>query len=178
MILAFGTKSADKLAILDDTLTRLGLLDFEIVPLSVKSGIPEQPIGEKVVKSGAENRASNAIAAQPNAILGIGMEAGYIKTAAEDFSLVCACAIISRKGWERTTVCNNISIPPLVSSKIKKGEEFARAIREYRSSRSLSRASTDELEYIDSLINRRLYFAFAIEKLFDGHIGADGHFYE
>lgn len=170
MKIALGTTSGDKLDILRNSLTKLGLSGFEIILCLVESGIPEQPIGEKVIKKGSQNRAKNALTAHPDASLGVGMEAGLISTSEKELSLVCACTAITRNGQMKTSLSNRVVIPSSVSDRIRAGEQFGMAIREHKDARIIRGASTDEIKLIDSLISRRPYFEEAIIGAITSHI--------
>ena len=66
------------------------------LPVTVSSGVPEQPWGDEQTRAGAFNRATRAIE-QTEANYGVGLEGGVIKTSAG--LMTCAwCAIVDKTG--------------------------------------------------------------------------------
>ena len=51
-------------------------IDFEPVPVSVESGVSEQPLSDRETRHGARNRAHNASQLQPDAEFWVGLEGG------------------------------------------------------------------------------------------------------
>lgn len=77
IVFSLGSQSKLKLAAVMKALRAAGLSGPELVCVSVPSGVNAQPVGFAEIASGANNRATAAMAAVPGS-LGIGIESGLI----------------------------------------------------------------------------------------------------
>ncbi len=76
--IAVGSTNPVKLAAAQAVLSR-AFSDALFLPLTVPSGVPDQPWGDEQTRLGAYNRARNALATAP-ADFGLGLEGGLIET--------------------------------------------------------------------------------------------------
>lgn len=97
IILAIGTKNKAKIQALKESIESLNLFeDYEIVSLSVPSGVAEQPISMKCTIQGAKNRAYNAFtcsSVKPR--YSFGVESGLVEAPGSQsgFFNICVCCI-------------------------------------------------------------------------------------
>ncbi len=99
---------------------------IELIPLSVESGVSEQPLSDKETRLGARNRAQNACKLQPEADFWVGLEGG-IETIDGQLMAFAWMAIVGdgRKIGEARTV--TLPLPPAVSALIDEGLELGDA---------------------------------------------------
>lgn len=90
---------------------------------SVPSGVSEQPYSDRETRRGAENRASAALAADPKAIIGIGLEGGVAHVNGELWSTVWCC-VADRSGNRCTANGVRFKIPEKISEKLREGTEL------------------------------------------------------
>ena len=95
-------------------------------PLSVASGVPEQPWGDEQTRIGALNRAKNALL-QINAQLGVGLEGGLVETSVG--IMTCAwCAITDGNGKVGYGGGVRILLPPPVVARLQDHGELGPAM--------------------------------------------------
>ena len=163
-VIALGTTSDDKLFILNNVLKKTySDKKFEIIGLSVESGVADQPMDEKTTRLGAKNRAVNALSKHSSADIGLGMEGGLVTTADNGMSLICICSVVNKDGKVVSAKSKKIPLPAAVSLEIRRGGQFGQKIREYKS-RVVGKTSDKEIEQIDGLITREYSFTEAIKK--------------
>eukprot|EP00658_Telonema_sp_P-2_P008780 TRINITY_DN13319_c0_g1_i2.p1 TRINITY_DN13319_c0_g1~~TRINITY_DN13319_c0_g1_i2.p1 ORF type:complete len:235 (+),score=41.61 TRINITY_DN13319_c0_g1_i2:200-904(+) len=93
MSIAIGTSNPGKLQAVRDALAPYPKLNNkELVPLTVDSGVSDQPASLEETTRGAANRAKAALSKSTTATLGIGMESGLFDFGDKTFDL-CACVI-------------------------------------------------------------------------------------
>ena len=95
--------------------------------VEAESGVPAQPMGDETTRTGALNRAQQALQAIPEATYGVGLEGGI--TEMPDGVMYCHawCAIVDREGsvgWASTGRCE---LPPPVAELIRAGLELGAA---------------------------------------------------
>lgn len=95
--------------------------DPVVKPRKVPSRVPEQPVGE-ATWTGAKERAHAALAAAPNADLGVGIEAGLLRVTKEArWYDVQVCAIVDAGGRVTTGVGPGFEHPPAVLKDVLDG---------------------------------------------------------
>ena len=94
-IIAVDTTSELKLRAVKKTLARAEI-NAQVVGYKADSGVPEQPVGEEQIITGATNRAKNALKQDSKANYGIGIESGIIPKGLRYFDIAC-CIILNRK---------------------------------------------------------------------------------
>lgn len=77
--LAVGTQNPVKVSAVTQVIERIFRDEFKVIQVKVKSGVPRQPIGLRQTIQGAVNRAKQAVQAVPDAVYGVGIEAGLTK---------------------------------------------------------------------------------------------------
>lgn len=158
MKISLGTTSIDKKNILLDALKELNFI-AEVEGYEVNSGITDQPLDEEVTISGAKNRAKEALSKDANADLGLGMEGGLVLID-NNYYLVCASALITKEGKYYLGISSKTQLPIQVSERIKNGEQFGIAIREY-SEQNQKNETLNQI--LNSLISRRESFFESIK---------------
>jgi inosine/xanthosine triphosphatase len=98
----------------------------EIIPLSVASGVPEQPMTDKETRQGALNRVANARAEAPDADFWVGLEGGldFFEGKLMAFAWM---AISDRHGRDSTTRTVTLPLPPQVQELVRRGLELGEA---------------------------------------------------
>ena len=125
MKVAVGSTNPVKLAAVRTVLARL-FPQAEFIPVDVSSGVTEQPWGDDQTRTGALNRARNALN-QLNATYGVGLEGGLERTSAG--IMTCAwCAIVNGTGTIGFGGGVKILLPPVVVQNIEETGELGPAI--------------------------------------------------
>ena len=96
MKIAVGTTSELKLRAVISAFSRAGI-SAEVIGFKVDSGVEKQPFGFDEIDFGAYTRAKNALAQDPTADYGLGIESGIITRALQYFDLAC-CIVVNRGG--------------------------------------------------------------------------------
>ena len=63
-------------AVREAFLSRFPMDEIQLIPVDVKSGVPDQPMSDQVTRQGARNRVNNAKTKYPDADCWVGMEGG------------------------------------------------------------------------------------------------------
>lgn len=92
MNIILGTSNDYKLKLLKEVLAELDI-KVGVSGVDIKSGVPDQPIGNLVTKRGAVNRARGAYAAGSSVRVGIGLEVGYEKNKSGLLEMMCWAAV-------------------------------------------------------------------------------------
>ena len=100
--------------------------DFEPIPVSVESGVSEQPLSDRETRHGARNRAHNASQLQPDAEFWVGLEGG-IETIDDQLMAFAWMAVLGpddKIGEARTVT---LPLPPAVKALVEQGLELGDA---------------------------------------------------
>lgn len=103
--------------------------DATILGHAASSGVSEQPIGDEMTRTGAQNRAKAAlawgVAETPNVseALGVGLEGGVINMGNEMWSTVWV-AVVDKDGYLAESNGARFLVPELVAKRIRAGEEM------------------------------------------------------
>lgn len=100
--------------------------NIEYVPVSVASGVSDQPMSDDETRNGARNRARNASEETPDANFWVGLEGG-IDTIDNDLMAFAWMAILGKEGriGEARTV--TLPLPPAVKALVDQGMELGDA---------------------------------------------------
>lgn len=107
--IALGSTSEHKISAATEALKRLAL-EFELKAVKTKSGVPEQPIGIDETMQGAWNRAVQAMADQPQAQYGLGVESGLVPLGTE-FLDMAVVALVARDGTSHYSTSAGLQFP-------------------------------------------------------------------
>ncbi len=99
--------------------------NFEFKGVSVSSGVPEQPKGDKEVILGAKNRADNAMKSYSEADYWVGIEGGVEET--EEGMGSFSWVVVKSKKQTGRAKGNVFFLPKKVIELIKKGKELGEA---------------------------------------------------
>ncbi len=91
--------------------------------VEVSSGVSHQPRSDEETRRGATNRAQAALATDPAADLGVGIEGGVQDTDGRLFELAWVCAI-DRPGRVYYGGSGRFELPQVVANKIRAGGEL------------------------------------------------------
>lgn len=157
-----GTMSDDKLRYFKSAAKRHLRYD-KIIPVSVESGVSEQPMGLTEIQTGADNRARSAFnSSKLTTKIGVGLEGGLAKKG-DKFYLLCAATIYDGNFYRG--VSREILLPTVVSQKIAAGAEFGVEIRKYQ-------PKTKEKALVNELISREQPFKTAINQSINNFLHA------
>jgi len=107
-------------------LSRFPSAEIELVPVSVPSGVPDQPMSDQMTLQGARNRVNNAKSKYPDADYWVGMEGGL--DVFDDHLMAFAWMVITgsddRISETRTAT---LPLPPRVQELVINGLELGEA---------------------------------------------------
>lgn len=98
----------------------------EIIPISVPSGVSEQPMGQDETLTGARNRAAAAMDAV-GADMGAGLEGGAVETPWGMFTMGWV-VLVDREGREGLSQSPWLQLPPPVAAAVADGGELGPVI--------------------------------------------------
>ena len=131
MLAAIGSTNPVKLAAAKAVIRRLYGGHIDIVTVSVASGVPAQPWGDKETRRGAINRARAAQAAT-SATWGLGLEGGLLEIRkdgeTEELYTSAWCAVVDKNGTLGMAGGANMWLPPSVVASLHAGLELGAAI--------------------------------------------------
>jgi len=162
MKIVLGSKSEDKKEILKKAFKELHLKPV-VESVEVDSEITDQPLDKETTHKGAVNRARNARKIKPNADLWVGLEGG-LHDYGEGYHLVTIVCLIDQCGKEYLGNGTEIALPKTVSQRVKKGEQFGHAIREYAKDHKID----------ENLITREIPFAEAVQNAYANYLATKG----
>lgn len=123
--IAIGSENPVKLAAAKAVLGR-AFLGADFVAVSVPSYVPEQPWGDEQTRTGAFNRATNALKAT-DATVGLGLEGGVVETSVG--LMTCAwCAIVDETGKVGYGGGVHMLLPPPVERALRRQGELGPAM--------------------------------------------------
>lgn len=96
--------------------------DFELIPVSVPSGVSDMPMSDSECIEGAQNRARACLAAT-GADLGVGLEGG-VMLMDEGMMLVGWVAIVDGAGTLGLGSSARIPLPEFIAQRVRDGEEL------------------------------------------------------
>lgn len=113
-------------AVREAFLSRLPLSDIELIPVSVESNVPDQPMSDRVTLQGARNRVNNAKTSFPDADYWVGMEGGldYFDGRLMAFAWMVIAASKDRISETRSAT---LPLPPRVQELVIGGLELGEA---------------------------------------------------
>lgn len=129
MKIVLGSTSEDKKKILADVLSEFGMSP-DIVGMEIAPKITDQPLDEATTIRGAFNRAKGALSKVQDCDFSIGLEGG-LSLVEDNYFLVCATVIIDKEGGKYIGISSKLSLSKEVSEKVKQGEQFGIAIRQF-----------------------------------------------
>ena len=98
---------------------------FEVVPVSVPSGVADQPRSDTETLRGAEQRVAGAAQARPEADFWVGIEGG-VDEAGGEMTAFAWIVIRSREGCGRSRT-GSFLLPPAVTDLVRQGLELGQA---------------------------------------------------
>jgi inosine/xanthosine triphosphatase len=124
--IAIGSTNPVKLAAVQAILGRAFHDGATFTPVTVPSGVPDQPWGDEQTRLGAFNRAGNALA-ETGADLGVGLEGGVVETSVG--LMTCAwCAIVDDRGKVGYGGGVHMLLPPIIAGVLRRHGELGPAM--------------------------------------------------
>ncbi len=102
--------------------------DLVVDGVAVPSGVPDQPWGDGETRAGAIARARAALAADPAADLGVGLEGGVVREPDGSVRTCAWAAIVDRAGEVSTGGSLAMPLPPGVVTLLDSGVELGHAM--------------------------------------------------
>jgi len=99
---------------------------IDFIPVTVDSGVHEQPRSDDETLRGARNRAHNAFVVRPDADFWIGLEGG-IETVGDQLMAFAWMAALGKDGNISTARTVTLPLPPAVKSLVEQGLELGDA---------------------------------------------------
>lgn len=97
----------------------------QIMPVSVDTGVPEQPFGSNETRAGARNRVANAREAHPNADFWVAIEAGIDEGATFSWVVI---ENSERRGEARSAT---LPLPEAILEQVRAGEALGPVMSKY-----------------------------------------------
>ena len=130
----------------------------QVVARAVPSGVAAQPVGAAETEAGARQRARNALAAEPDADLAIGLEGGVDR---EGYLLSAGCAR-DRNGHESVAWSLRMPLPPPVVRGVLAGEELGPLLERLSGQPGIGRGPGAVGLFTRGLIDRTQLWAMAV----------------
>lgn len=96
--------------------------------IGVASGVPDQPWGDRETRDGALTRAREALAADVEADLAVGLEGGVVRDANGDVRSCAWAAVVDRRGLVSEGGSLAMPLPPAVIRLLEAGVELGHAM--------------------------------------------------
>ncbi|MBU5212613.1 DUF84 family protein [Heyndrickxia oleronia] len=138
-------------------------IDVIITPMSVPSGVSNQPFSDEETIQGAVNRATNCLL-EENIEIGIGLEGGVVET---PFGLfVCNWGALVVKG-ESPIIAGGarIRLPEDVAERLRKGEELGPVMEDVSKVRNVSKKEGAIGIFTNNVITRDEMFTHVMKIL-------------
>jgi inosine/xanthosine triphosphatase len=158
MKIVLGSENPDKIKIVKNALEELHL-NIEVEGVKVDSGVTNQPLDKEATKQDAINHAKNAKKKNPDADFWIGLEGG-LHDWDEGYHLVTFACLVDQNGNEYVDQGEEIHLPDEVSEKVKKGEWFGDATREYAKGHKID----------ENLVTRLSPFSQAVQNVYTEYL--------
>ena len=102
------------------------MLEIQLIPVDVESGVPDQPMSDEVTRQGARNRVANARLKNPDADYWVGLEGGldYFDGRLVAFAWM---AIADKNDRISETRSVTLPLPPEVQKLVSDGLELGEA---------------------------------------------------
>lgn len=162
MIIALGSTSEDKKRILRSVFKKDFKINPKIIGVTANPKITNQPLDEETTIEGASNRAKEALKKVSECDFSIGLEGGLCLVE-NNYFLVCVAVILDKEDKKYIGISSKLRLPKSVSEKIKKGEQFGKAIRNFKKENYKDK---NILPIINNLIKRDIAFKEAIVNSF------------
>ncbi len=121
VLIAAGTMNPSKVAGIRAAFTEILKVSVEVIPVSVDSGVPPQPIGIDEILKGARNRCFGALAKVRDAEFGVGVEAG-IYGVEDKYYDVQAAVVCNASGKLSVGFSPSFQIPPSFAEALTTGK--------------------------------------------------------
>lgn len=134
---------------------------FEIIGVSVESGVPDQPMGEQETYQGALNRVNAASKLHPEADYCIGQEGGLQEHQGQLMASAWIC-IKSRAGKLGHGRTGGFIIPEKMAELVKAGQELGHAADSLFNTTNIKQSSGTIGMLTNNVIDRSTYYTEAV----------------
>ena len=124
---AVGSRNPVKIAAVRAVLSRVAP-DATVAGHAVSSAVPDQPWGDDETIRGARTRALAALAADPAATMGVGIEGGVVALDDGGVRSNAWAVVVDRAGREGVGGSLAIPLPPRVARLLREGMELGHAM--------------------------------------------------
>lgn len=130
MRIAIGTTNPSKISAVEDAFkTFFPDTELEFIPVSVESGISDQPMSDDETSKGALNRAHGALQATQNADYGVGIEGGLQQVS--DYWMVGNIAAVAKNtGVTGVGASARVLVPEKIMAQVHSGAELNDAVHQ------------------------------------------------
>jgi inosine/xanthosine triphosphatase len=135
--------------------------EFEMIGISVESGVNDQPVGDEETMLGATNRANGARHQHPEADFWVGIEGGITNKdfGSEAFAWVIVESRAGAKGRGRTAT---FALPPRIMELIREGQELGDATDAVFKQHNAKQGGGSVGILTDGVIDRTKYYIHAV----------------
>lgn len=130
ILISVGTNSEKKIGYLQEVLKEIGI-SAEIMPNKVASDVSNQPISEEETLTGSINRARKALATNPKADCGLGIEVGYNKNKKGDYEIFCYVTIVDKENKKVSCCSSRFLLPKFHREKVDSNLELCEFLEEF-----------------------------------------------
>ncbi len=150
--IAVGTTSNQKIGYLKEVLKELDIKSV-IIPISVESGVAEQPITSNETKKGSKNRAKNVIKEVNHFDFALGIEIGYHKYLKNKYEIFCWVTLIDKLGYKISGQSHKFLLPKYHQNFLNDGKNLGDNLDGY------SKKIKNSMDiYIEDMIRHRKPF--------------------
>ncbi|KKP59124.1 MAG: putative non-canonical purine NTP phosphatase [Candidatus Gottesmanbacteria bacterium GW2011_GWA1_34_13] len=125
MKIVIASTNPVKIRAVEEAFKKVFEKDFEIDPVSAKSGVPDQPMSDKETLKGATNRVDNAMKEFPKANYWVGIEGGV--EVIDNRLATFAWVVVKSKKQTGKAKSDTFFLPEKVAELVKKGKELGEA---------------------------------------------------
>jgi len=113
-------------AVKEAFLSRFPMVEIQLIPVDVNSGVPDQPMSDQVTRQGARNRVNNAKTQYPDAEYWVGLEGGLDTF---DGQLMAFAWMVIAGSEDRISETRSVTLPlpPRVQELVSGGLELGEA---------------------------------------------------
>lgn len=162
MKIAIGSVNPAKVKAVEEAFKEQDI-DVMVTPMSVPSGVSNQPFSDEETIQGAVNRAENCLL-EENIEIGIGLEGGVVETPLGLF--VCNWGALVVKG-ESPIIAGGarIRLPEDVAERLRKGEELGPVMEDVSKVRNVSKKEGAIGIFTNNVITRDEMFTHVMKIL-------------
>ena len=152
--ISVGTTSEPKLKYLKEVLKDLGI-KAKLFPVSIQSGVPEQPKTNEETERGSINRAARASEKIEGVDFSMGIEVGYHRNKNAEYEMFCWVTIVDKSGYQISSQSHKFLLPKYYQELLDKGMQLCDNLEGYIKDK---KKSTNIKKHIDDVVRYRKPF--------------------